>query len=169
MIKFQSLPRQKRQAIRDEVLRLYAETDLSYGEIAEENGVQVRTVEYIVRNFASELPDIPTMRKKKKDASEEDYDNLRAEVTRLRKELRQEKMRAQALETMIDVAEEMFNTPVRQKAGTKHSDACTHSTPTSTRCRSCAGCLAKASRLITSTMQTRICVAWPWRNWLFAI
>lgn len=52
MIKFQSLPRQKRQAIRDEVLRLYAETDLSYVEIAEENGVQIRTVEYIIRNFA---------------------------------------------------------------------------------------------------------------------
>lgn len=115
MIKFQSLPRQKRQAIRDEVLRLYAETDLSYGEIAEENGVQVRTVEYIVGNFASELPEIPTMRKKKKDASEEDYDKLRAEVTRLRKELRQEKMRSEALETMIDVAEEMFNIPVRKK------------------------------------------------------
>lgn len=115
MIKFQSLPRQKRQAIRDEVLRLYAETDLSYGEIAEENGVQVRTVEYIVRNFASELPEIPTMRKKKKDASEEDYDRLRAEVTRLRKELRHEKMRSEALDTMIDVAEEMFNIPVRKK------------------------------------------------------
>ncbi len=37
MIKFQSLPRQKRQAIREEVLRLYAESDLSYGDIAEEN------------------------------------------------------------------------------------------------------------------------------------
>jgi len=88
-------------------------------KIAEENGVQVRKVEYIVRNFASELPDIPTMRKKKKDASEEDYDKLRAEVTRLRKELRQEKMRSEALDTMIDVAEEMFNIPVRKKAGTK--------------------------------------------------
>ena len=54
-----------------------------------------------------------------KDASEEDYDKLRAEVTRLRKELRQEKMRAEALDTMIDVAEEMFNIPVRKKAGTK--------------------------------------------------
>lgn len=53
MIKFQSLPRQKRQAIRDEVLRLYSETDLSYGEIAEENDVQVRTVEYIIRKFPS--------------------------------------------------------------------------------------------------------------------
>lgn len=119
MIRFQSLPRQKRQEIRDEVLRLYAETDLSYGEIAEENDVQIRTVEYIVRNFASELPEIPMMRKKKNDASEEDYDNLRAEVTRLRKALRQEKLRSEALETMIDVAEEMFNIPVRKKAGTK--------------------------------------------------
>ena len=93
--------------------------NIQYPIVAEENGVQVRTVEYIVRNFASELPEIPTMRKKKKDASEEDYDKLRAEVTRLRKELRQEKMRAEALDTMIDVAEEMFNIPVRKKAGTK--------------------------------------------------
>ena len=119
MIRFQSLPRQKRQAIRDEVLRQYAETDLSYGEIAEKNGIQVRTVEYIVRNFASELPNVPTMRKKKNEASTEDYDKLRAEITRLRKEVRQEKMRADALDTMMDVAEEMFNIPVRKKAGTK--------------------------------------------------
>ncbi len=65
MIRFQSLPRQKRQSIRDEVLRLYAETDLSYGEIAEVNEFQVRTVEYIVRNFASEPLETPIMRKKK--------------------------------------------------------------------------------------------------------
>lgn len=79
----------------------------------------MRTVEYIVRNFASELPNVPTMRKKKNEASTEDYDKLRAEITRLRKEVRQEKMRADALDTMIDVAEEMFNIPVRKKAGTK--------------------------------------------------
>lgn len=119
MIKFQSLPRQKRQAIRDEVLRLYAESDLSYGEIAEENQIQVRTVEYIIHNFARKLPTVPTMRKKKKEAGEDDYDKLRAEVIRLRKELRQEKMRSEAPDTMIDVAEEMFNIPVRKKAGTK--------------------------------------------------
>ena len=119
MIKFQSLPRHKRQLIRDEVLRLYAETDLSYSEIAEENCIQLRTVEYIVRNFASELPTISAMRNRKKGAGPEDYDKLRAEVIRLQKELRYEKMRAEALDTMIDVAEEMFNIPVRKKAGTK--------------------------------------------------
>ena len=164
MIKFQSLPRQKRQEIRDEVLRLYSETDLSYGEIAEENGVQVRTVEYIVRNFASELPEIPTMRKKKKDASEEDYDKLRAEVTRLRKELRQEKMRAEALDTMIDVAEEMFNIPVRKKAGTKQCVSWTRRIPISTQSRNCAGCLVRANRLITNMMQMLICAVRRWRN-----
>ena len=111
MIKFQSLPRQKKQAIREEVLRQYAETDMSYGELAEVNGVQVRTVEYIIRNIAHELPNTLLMRKKKKEASAEDYDALLAEVTRLKKELRYEKMRAEALDTMIDVAEELFNIP----------------------------------------------------------
>ena len=56
---------------------------------------------------------------RKQILSEEDYNALRAEITRLKKELRQEKMRAEALDTMIDVAEEMFNIPVRKKAGTK--------------------------------------------------
>ncbi|MDE5850276.1 MAG: hypothetical protein K2H38_09060 [Muribaculaceae bacterium] len=119
MIRFQSLPRQRRQEIRDEVLRLYAETDRSYGEIAEELSIQWRTVEYIIRNFASELPTVPVMRKKKQDTTAEDIAALRAEVTRLRKDLRHEKLRAEALDTMIDVAEEMFGIPVRKKAGTK--------------------------------------------------
>lgn len=123
MIRFQSLPRQKRQSIREEVLRLYAETDLSYGlsygEIAEINGAQVRTIENIVRNFASELPEITIMRKKRTEAGREDYDKLRAEAERLRKELREQKMRAEALDTMIDVAEEMFDIPIRRKTDDK--------------------------------------------------
>ncbi len=72
-----------------------------------------------MRNFASELPEIPIMRKKKTEAGEEDYDKLRAEVTRLRKELREQKMRAEALDTMIDVAEEMFDIPIRRKTDDK--------------------------------------------------
>lgn len=65
--------------------------------------------------FASEHHYAPTVRKKKSEADTEEYDKLRAEVTRLRKELRHEKMRAEALDTMIDVAEEMFNIPIRKK------------------------------------------------------
>lgn len=119
MIRFQSLPKQKKQAIRDEVLRLYAESEMSYLEISEVTDLKVRTIKYIVRNFVNEQSGTPIMSEKKKEASAGDYDALRAEVTRLKKELRYQTMRAEALDTMIDVAEEMFNIPVRKKAGTK--------------------------------------------------
>ncbi len=67
-----------------------------------------------MRNFAPELPKITIMRKKKIEAGKEDYDKLRAETERLRKELRAQKMRAEALDMMIDVAEEMFDIPIRR-------------------------------------------------------
>lgn len=69
-----------------------------------------------MRNFASELPEIAIMRKKRIGAGREDYDKLRAEAERLRKELRAQKMRTEALDTMIDVAEEMFDIPIRRNA-----------------------------------------------------
>ena len=69
-----------------------------------------------MRNFASELPEIAIMRKKRIGAGREDYDKLRAEAERLRKELRAQKMRTKALDTMIDVAEEMFDIPIRRNA-----------------------------------------------------
>ena len=71
-------------------------------------------------NFASEIPKNTIMRKKRTEAGEEDYDKLRAEAERLRKELRLQKMRAEALDTMIDVAEEMFNIPIRRNADGKN-------------------------------------------------
>lgn len=40
---------------------------------------------------------------------------LRLENERLRAELKDAKMRAHAFDTMIDVAEEMFNLPIRKK------------------------------------------------------
>ena len=59
------------------------------------------------------------MIKKRAEAGREDYDKLRAEAERLRQELREQKMRAEALDTMIDVAEEMFDIPIRRKTDDK--------------------------------------------------
>lgn len=42
-----------------------------------------------------------------------------AEIKRLRKALELEKLRSKAFSTMIDLAEETFNIPVRKKSGTK--------------------------------------------------
>lgn len=60
------------------------------------------------------------MGKRKTEAGMDDYDKLRAEAEQLRKELRLQKMRAEALDTMIDVAEEMFNIPIRRNADGKN-------------------------------------------------
>lgn len=60
------------------------------------------------------------MGKRKAEAGKDDYDKMRAEAERLRKELRLQKMRAEALDTMIDVAEEMFNIPIRRNADGKN-------------------------------------------------
>lgn len=42
-----------------------------------------------------------------------------AEIKRLRKALELEKLRSNAYSTMIDLAEQTFNIPVRKKSGTK--------------------------------------------------
>lgn len=47
----------------------------------------------------------------------EDVKELQAEVARLKKELRHEKMRADAYDMMIDLAEDAFKIPIRKKSG----------------------------------------------------
>jgi transposase-like protein len=49
----------------------------------------------------------------------EDLMALRNELKQVKLALYREKMRADFNETMVDVAEEMFNIPIRKKAGTK--------------------------------------------------
>lgn len=54
-----------------------------------------------------------------KQNPEDRLKELQAENERLRKALELEKLRSEAYNTMIDVAEKTFNIPVRKKSGTK--------------------------------------------------
>jgi len=54
-----------------------------------------------------------------KKTPEERIRELEAENKRLSKALELEKLRAEAYDTMIDLAEKTFNIPVRKKSGTK--------------------------------------------------
>lgn len=56
------------------------------------------------------------MAKKSKDDQIRD---LQAQLSQARKEAELEKLRAKAYDTMINVAEETFNIPIRKKSGTK--------------------------------------------------
>ena len=54
-----------------------------------------------------------------KKSPEDRVKELEAENKRLQKALELEKLRSKAYDTMIDVAEETFNIPIRKKSGTK--------------------------------------------------
>jgi len=61
-----------------------------------------------------------TMNKSVNNPSNEsdELKQLRRELKQARLNLKRETMRADLYETMVDVAEEMFNIPIRKKAGT---------------------------------------------------
>ncbi len=65
------------------------------------------------------LPDNQSDNPMAKKNPEERVKELEAENKRLEKALELEKLRAKAYDTMINVAEETFNIPIRKKAGTK--------------------------------------------------
>ena len=49
----------------------------------------------------------------------DDVKALQAELLTVKEELRKEKLRADAYDTMIDIAEDMFKVPISKKAGAK--------------------------------------------------
>lgn len=51
--------------------------------------------------------------------STDDVNVLRARIEELEEQLRHEKMRAEAYNTMIDLAESTFKVPIRKKSGAK--------------------------------------------------
>lgn len=65
------------------------------------------------------------MKNKPIDNQAEEIKALREEVLELKKKLYNETVRADFYDTMIDVAEEMFDIEIRKKAGTGQSKGCT--------------------------------------------
>ena len=99
---------------------------VSQTQLAKDFGVGQQTVSRIIRNFAAENDKSALLMGKKAKASEsEEIKALRKEVLELKKQLYNETMRADFYDTMIDVAEEMFNIQIRKKAGTGQSKGCT--------------------------------------------
>jgi hypothetical protein len=91
------------------------------------------TISEWIRNFVAENPSYKSQRmkqaeerRKKKAVLESvdspvpsDMDSLKAEVARLRKALKDESIRADLYNEIINVAEEQFKIPILKKAGTK--------------------------------------------------
>ena len=95
--------KQLRLQYHNEAIRLYYEERLSYGRIGKGLGFSRSTIAEWISNFATTNPEIHAQMKKETGPTPEDYTKLQAEVARLQKALKAERMRAEFYDTMIDV------------------------------------------------------------------
>jgi transposase-like protein len=127
-----SNPKRKRSCFRLpeelklEVVRDYLLNGIDQCQIAKNYGISQHSVSRIISNFAaSNDKSALLMKNKPTDNLAEENKALREEILELKKKLHQETMRADFYDTMVDVAEEMFNIEIRKKAGTGQSKGCT--------------------------------------------
>ena len=113
----------------EKAVDLYYREGLSVRRIAKIIPASKTTVMRWIANFAKDNPHKAPIMKKRSIKPEhqveqelltdlpEDVKALQEEVLRLKKELKQEKMRADAYDMMIDLAEDAFKIPIRKKSG----------------------------------------------------
>ncbi|MGL4851233.1 MAG: transposase [Phocaeicola sp.] len=119
------------------VLHLYFEEGMGYRSISEVLPVSFASIGYWIRNFAKEyntkneiMEAISQLDTSSRDESEKDKNSsitdlsndrssIELELKKLKEELKYQRLRADAYDEMINVAEEQFNIKIRKKAGGK--------------------------------------------------
>ena len=117
----------KRNKYYDEVIRLYTQEGMGRKRISRIIPVDATTISRWIRIFANENQNQAIMKRKSFIKSETsassvestDVKALQAEISRLKKELAHESLRADAFNELINVAEKQFNISIRKKAGAK--------------------------------------------------
>ena len=107
------------------IVREYLESGLPADDIITKYHISNRSVlfswmdKFLNRNDSLPLLSEPSNFEDMAKTTDELLKEKEAEIKRLRKALELEKLRSHAFSTMIDVAEQNFNIPIRKKAGTK--------------------------------------------------
>ena len=124
---------EKQRLYYDKVIALYRDKHMGKTRISKIIPVSDWTISNWIRTFVAENPNYKNKRMKQAEERRKkqavlksvdsqvtnDLKSLKAEVARLRKALKEESMRAELYNEIINVAEEQFKIPVRKKAGTK--------------------------------------------------
>lgn len=124
LVRERRMPRKMRnEQYFDEAIRMYYDERLSCQAIADRLPVDINreTIRRWIVKFAGENYE-PMVRKKRDTSINTSADrqvDLQEEVCRLKMLLKAEKMRADAYDTMIDIAEQTFNIPIRKKLDAK--------------------------------------------------
>ncbi len=113
------------KSLKRRIAKEYLAGRASYAILAEENGLRDKTV---VREFVKwyrqqldkESADLPQSNALKDSTTSPDKDSA-ASIKELQEALRLAELKNELLETMIDIAEEKFEVPIRKKSGAKPS------------------------------------------------
>ena len=121
----------RRDQYYEEVIDLYVNKHLSFRRISKIVPLSKTTIMRWIANFARDNPEVQIMKQRKVQTTRpvvepeprqelpDDVKALQAELMKVKEELRKEKLRADAYDTMINIAEDMFRVPIRKKAGAK--------------------------------------------------
>ena len=107
------------------IVREYLESGVAAEKIIKKYHISSRSVLFSwMDKFLNEKDSLPLQQEPVDDddmakTKDERLKEKDAEIKRLRKALELEKLRSHAYSTMIDLAEQTFNIPVRKKSGTK--------------------------------------------------
>jgi len=124
---------EKRQKYYDTVMHLHFVEGYGEDRIAKILPIGHTTVNRWIANFVAENKnsDLIAMQRKKRNTKSQkqqtpvttpaadEVEKLKAEIDNLRKALDYEKLRAEAYNTMIDIAEKKFSISIRKKRGAK--------------------------------------------------
>jgi len=123
--------REKRQNrypedLKRKIAKSYLAGEASYAVLAEENGLKSRDVvkefvKWYRKKQGQESEKTSIMATDKKIPSNEDASALAAKIKQLEKQLALSNLKVEALETMIDIAEDELKIAIRKKSGTKQS------------------------------------------------
>ena len=112
----------KRELYYERVIALYQQTGYGkkrLGKLFPEIGE--KTISRWIANFVAENGTVTpqTVMQTNQEPNNEELQALKKKVAELEKQLKYQEMRADAYDTMIDIAEKKFNIPIRKKAGAK--------------------------------------------------
>ena len=108
-----------RRARNVEIYRLHKVEGMSYAALMEKFGLSSAGLWKILYTFERENPqEAALMKRQGKEMTPEDYKELQRELSRLKKELERERLRADFYEEMVAYGEEVYGIKLK-KAGTK--------------------------------------------------
>ena len=116
---------QKKESYYSEVIRLYTELGYSIGHISRIFPLSYGTVKRWLSIIAEECKENESAMKKKSSTTQNHMDTneeikaLKAQITRLEKDLDNAQIKAELYNEMINVAEQHFNIRIRKKSGAK--------------------------------------------------